>query len=110
MVFTENAVPALRPVTFAALGGEVAIPPTTSRSNASTEFLAFEAGDIDLITRIGWSPSRNQWTDGTTVVAVTALQDLRRRKYCTRNSLDVISWPSVRWPAVPCCHRSEPVV
>ncbi|EID78039.1 hypothetical protein W59_20748 [Rhodococcus opacus RKJ300 = JCM 13270] len=26
MVFTENAAPALRPVTFAAVGGEVVIP------------------------------------------------------------------------------------
>ncbi|EID78019.1 MULTISPECIES: pyridoxamine 5'-phosphate oxidase family protein [Rhodococcus] len=56
MVFTENAAPALRPVTFAAVGGEVVIP-TDDESFArfDGEFLAFEAGDIDLITRIGWS-------------------------------------------------------
>ena len=45
MVFTENAVPALRPVTFAAVGGEVVIP--TDREwfeRFDGEFLAFEAG------------------------------------------------------------------
>ncbi|CAG7633372.1 hypothetical protein E143388_07494 [Rhodococcus opacus] len=35
MVFTENAAPALRPVTFAAVGAESSSPPTTSGSNAS---------------------------------------------------------------------------
>ncbi|MDJ0419820.1 hypothetical protein [Rhodococcus opacus] len=41
---------------FAAVGGEVVIP-TDDESFArfDGEFLAFEAGDIDLITRIGWS-------------------------------------------------------
>ncbi|TQC41335.1 pyridoxamine 5'-phosphate oxidase family protein [Rhodococcus sp. WS4] len=56
MVFTENAVPALRPVTFAAVGGEVVIPTDDERfERFDGEFLAFEAGGIDLITRIGWS-------------------------------------------------------
>ncbi|ELB93437.1 MULTISPECIES: pyridoxamine 5'-phosphate oxidase family protein [unclassified Rhodococcus (in: high G+C Gram-positive bacteria)] len=56
MVFTDNALPALRPVTFAAIGGDVVIPTDDETfERFDGEFLAFEAGDIDLITRTGWS-------------------------------------------------------
>jgi hypothetical protein len=56
MVFTENALPTLRPVTFAAVGGDVVIPTDDGWfERFDGEFLAFEAGGIDVITRIGWS-------------------------------------------------------
>ncbi|CAG7639694.1 pyridoxamine 5'-phosphate oxidase family protein [Rhodococcus opacus] len=56
IVFTENAAPALRPVTFAAIGGEVVIPTDDGWfERFDGEFLAFEAGGIDATTRIGWS-------------------------------------------------------
>ncbi|EID81410.1 MULTISPECIES: pyridoxamine 5'-phosphate oxidase family protein [Rhodococcus] len=56
VVFTENALPALRPVTFAAVAGEVVIPADGVWSERfDGEFLAFEADGIDLSARNGWS-------------------------------------------------------
>ncbi|MDT2007131.1 pyridoxamine 5'-phosphate oxidase family protein [Rhodococcus opacus] len=56
MVFTENALPALRPVTFAALAGEVVIPADDVWfERFDGQFLTFEADGFDLSTRIGWS-------------------------------------------------------
>ena len=56
IVFTENALPALRPVTFAALAGEVVIPvDDVWFERFAGEFLAFHADGVDLSTRVGWS-------------------------------------------------------
>lgn len=56
MVFTENALPALRPVTFAAVAGEVVIPADGAWwERFDGEFLAFEADGFDLSARNGWS-------------------------------------------------------
>ncbi|MFC9769255.1 pyridoxamine 5'-phosphate oxidase family protein [Rhodococcus jostii] len=56
MVFTENALPALRPVTFAAVEGEVVIPAGDAWfERFDGEFLAFEADGVDWSTRVGWS-------------------------------------------------------
>ncbi|WP_244461448.1 hypothetical protein [Rhodococcus sp. ZPP] len=50
MAFTENAA------SFAAIGGEVVIPTDDETfERFDGKFLAFEAGNIDLTTRIGWS-------------------------------------------------------
>ncbi|MBC2644552.1 MULTISPECIES: pyridoxamine 5'-phosphate oxidase family protein [unclassified Rhodococcus (in: high G+C Gram-positive bacteria)] len=56
IVFTENALPAVRPVTFAALAGEVVIPvDDVWFERFDSEFLAFQADSIDPWTRMGWS-------------------------------------------------------
>jgi hypothetical protein len=56
LVYTEDALPAVRPVTFAAPGGQIVIP--TGDSPWFERFdgivLAFEAGTI-ASTRSGWS-------------------------------------------------------
>lgn len=57
LVYTENALPAVRPMTFAAPAGEVVIP--TGNDMWFDRFgggvLAFETGTIDPVTRTGWS-------------------------------------------------------
>ncbi|MEU2005226.1 pyridoxamine 5'-phosphate oxidase family protein [Rhodococcus sp. NPDC019627] len=57
LVYTEDALPAVRPVTFAALDGDLVIPtgnnPWFDRFDRGV--LAFEAGTIDPATRTGWS-------------------------------------------------------
>jgi hypothetical protein len=57
LVYTEDALPAVRPVTFAALDGDLVIP--TGNNPWFDRFdrvvLAFEAGTIDPATRTGWS-------------------------------------------------------
>ena len=56
MVFTENALPALRPVMFAAGAGEVVIPADgVWWERFDGEFLAFEADGVDLSACNGWS-------------------------------------------------------
>ncbi|WP_172652283.1 pyridoxamine 5'-phosphate oxidase family protein [Rhodococcus opacus] len=57
LVYTEDALPAVRPVTFAAPDGEIVIPtgdnPWFDRFDGTV--LGFEAGVIDPATRAGWT-------------------------------------------------------
>ncbi|WP_235214853.1 pyridoxamine 5'-phosphate oxidase family protein [Rhodococcus opacus] len=57
LVYTKDALPAVRPVTFAAPGGEIVIPtgdnPRFDRFDGTV--LAFEAGAIESSTRTGWT-------------------------------------------------------
>jgi hypothetical protein len=57
VVYTESALPAVRPVTFAAPDGEVVIPAGKGSWGPKLDgtVVAFEAGDIDAGTRSGWS-------------------------------------------------------
>ncbi|MBA8962428.1 hypothetical protein JOJ86_006769 [Rhodococcus percolatus] len=57
MVYTEDTLPAVRPVTFAAPDGQIVIPtadnPWFDRFDGTV--LGFEAGVIDPATRRGWT-------------------------------------------------------
>ncbi|MDJ0419830.1 pyridoxamine 5'-phosphate oxidase family protein [Rhodococcus opacus] len=57
LVYTKDALSAVRPVTFAAPGGEIVIPtgdnPWFDRFDGTV--LAFEAGAIESSTRAGWT-------------------------------------------------------
>lgn len=57
LVFTEDALPAVRPVNFVMDGGDIIV--RTSRTGAisklTSEVVAFEIDDIDLETHTGWS-------------------------------------------------------
>ncbi|WP_172653013.1 pyridoxamine 5'-phosphate oxidase family protein [Rhodococcus opacus] len=57
LVYTEDALPAVRPVTFAVSDGQIVIPtgdnPWFHRFDSTV--LGFEAGVIDPATRAGWT-------------------------------------------------------
>ncbi|TVT18324.1 pyridoxamine 5'-phosphate oxidase family protein [Amycolatopsis rhizosphaerae] len=57
VVFTESALPAVRPVTFVAPDGEVIIPAGGASWGPKLDgtVVAFEVEDIDQATREGWS-------------------------------------------------------
>lgn len=57
LVYTENALPAIRPVRFRLDGDSVVIGTLPCRRVAGLPgaVVAFEADDIDLSTRTGWS-------------------------------------------------------
>jgi hypothetical protein len=56
-MYTEAALPAVRPVSFAAPDGAVIIPAGQDRWGAQLvgTVVGFEAGEIDPGTRTGWS-------------------------------------------------------
>jgi hypothetical protein len=57
LLYTEDALPAVRPVTFTVLRGEVIIPtgPNSWFDRFDGTFVAFEAGELDVPSRIGWT-------------------------------------------------------
>jgi hypothetical protein len=58
LAFTEAALPAVQPVSFAAVGGEIFIP-TRQGSQVATAsrgaVVAFEVDDVDARARTGWN-------------------------------------------------------
>ncbi|MFC9552541.1 pyridoxamine 5'-phosphate oxidase family protein [Rhodococcus sp. NPDC056960] len=57
LLYTEDALPAVRPVTFTAPRGEVLIPtgPDPWFDRFDGTFLAFEAGELDVPSGTGWT-------------------------------------------------------
>ena len=57
LVFTENAMPAIRPVNFQLNGDSVVIRTNSNGSLArlAGTIVAFEADQIDAVSRTGWS-------------------------------------------------------
>src|SRR3954465_175995 len=58
LAFTEDAMPAIQPVSFTVLGGEVLIPtrPGSTVAVASRgAIVAFEVDDVDVVERTGWN-------------------------------------------------------
>ncbi|MET9315812.1 pyridoxamine 5'-phosphate oxidase family protein [Kribbella sp. NPDC003505] len=57
VVFTRNALPAIRPVNHAVIDGRIVMRTRLSAcvSSAAGEVVAYEADDLDTIRRLGWS-------------------------------------------------------
>ncbi|MEU4675305.1 pyridoxamine 5'-phosphate oxidase family protein [Amycolatopsis sp. NPDC023774] len=57
LVFSENALPAIRPVNFSVHEGNIIVRSSRTGSVAKLrdEVVAFEVDSIDLATRTGWS-------------------------------------------------------
>lgn len=80
LVFTEHALPAIRPVNFVVHGGAIVIrsgegEKLTAASDGAV--VAFEADEIDVVTRTGWSVTvvgqAAVVTDADTVAELSAL-------------------------------------
>jgi hypothetical protein len=58
LAFTEDALPAIQPVSFAVHGGQVVIPTRTGSKVAAASrgaVVAFEADSFDAAARTGWN-------------------------------------------------------
>ncbi|MFE5701648.1 pyridoxamine 5'-phosphate oxidase family protein [Rhodococcus koreensis] len=57
IIYTDNALPAVRVVTFAVANGEIVIPTEGDRwfDRVDGWFLAFQTDEIDPVTRHGWA-------------------------------------------------------
>jgi uncharacterized protein len=58
LAFTEDAMPAIQPVSFTVLGGDVLIPTRPGSKVAAASrgaVVAFEVDDVDAVERTGWN-------------------------------------------------------
>ncbi|WAL63288.1 pyridoxamine 5'-phosphate oxidase family protein [Amycolatopsis cynarae] len=84
LVFSEGALPAIRPVNFLYRGGEIIVRTTRhgAMSRLNGEVVAFEADDVDPEARMGWSVVAVGWVEPVTDIdEVVMLTDPRRRPW-----------------------------
>lgn len=98
IVFTRRALPAIRPVNHLVDGGDVVLRThegaalTAYAREAGTQgvVVAYEADDIDLVTRLGWSVVVTGYCRPVTDPAETARYKARLRPWTDRRNDEVL--------------------